>query len=56
MLFDGHRVYSSREREDSIVVHSGFRLVFLANRPGYRKLSFDMINVVVSDDVRAAFL
>lgn len=35
-LPDGRRVRRSRERESDIVVHPNFRLVLLANRPGYR--------------------
>ena len=40
-LPDGRKVVRGtmrgREREDDIVVHPDFRLVLLANRPGYRK-------------------
>ena len=36
-LADGRRVRRFREREGDIVVHPGFRLVLLANRPGYRE-------------------
>jgi von Willebrand factor A domain-containing protein 8 len=41
-LFDGRRVCPVREREGDIAVHPNFRLILLANRPGYRKhrLSF----------------
>lgn len=35
-LSDGRRVRSQRERDSDIVVHPNFRLVLLANRPGYR--------------------
>jgi len=35
-LSDGRRVRLTKEREDDIVVHRNFRLVLLANRPGYR--------------------
>lgn len=35
-LADGRRVRPVRERDDDIVVHPNFRLVLLANRPGYR--------------------
>ena len=36
-LSDGRRVRRVRERPDDIVVHKNFRMVLLANRPGYRK-------------------
>jgi MoxR-like ATPase len=36
-LADGRRVRATREREGDIVVHPKFRLILLANRPGYRK-------------------
>jgi von Willebrand factor A domain-containing protein 8 len=35
-LSDGRRVCRVREREGDVVVHPNFRLVLLANRPGYR--------------------
>lgn len=35
-LTDGRRVRPSSEREGDIVVHPNFRLILLANRPGYR--------------------
>ena len=35
-LPDGRRVRRTRERETDVVVHPNFRLVLLANRPGYR--------------------
>ncbi len=35
-LSDGRRVCSVRERDNDIVVHANFRLILLANRPGYR--------------------
>jgi von Willebrand factor A domain-containing protein 8 len=39
-LPDGRRVVRRRERSDDILVHPGFRLVLLANRPGYREYSY----------------
>ena len=36
-LSDGRRVRPIRERESDIVVHPNFRLILLANRPGYRE-------------------
>ena len=36
-LGDGRRIRRIRERKDDIVVHPAFRLILLANRPGYRK-------------------
>ena len=37
-LSDGRRVRPVEERQGDIVVHPNFRLILLANRPGYRKL------------------
>ena len=37
-LSDGRRVRLTTGRDGDIVVHSNFRLVLLANRPGYRKV------------------
>lgn len=37
-LSDGRRVCAARQRDDDIEVHPDFRLILLANRPGYRKL------------------
>lgn len=39
-LSDGRRVRPIRERDSDIQVHPNFRLILLANRPGYRKLLF----------------
>ena len=36
-LADGRRIRFKRERENDVVVHPNFRLVLLANRPGYRE-------------------
>ncbi len=36
-LSDGRRVRKTKERETDVVVHPNFRLILLANRPGYRK-------------------
>jgi hypothetical protein len=36
-LADGRRVCLVREREGDISVHPNFRLILLANRPGYRR-------------------
>lgn len=36
-LSDGRRVRRVRERDSDIAVHPNFRLVLLANRPGYRE-------------------
>ena len=35
-LSDGRRVRPSSEKEGDITVHPNFRLILLANRPGYR--------------------
>lgn len=37
-LSDGRRVRPVQERQGDIVVHPNFRLILLANRPGYREL------------------
>jgi MoxR-like ATPase len=37
-LADGRRVRLTHEREGDVCVHPNFRLILLANRPGYRKL------------------
>lgn len=36
-LADGRRVRRVKEREEDIVVHRNFRIILLANRPGYRE-------------------
>jgi midasin (ATPase involved in ribosome maturation) len=36
-LADGRRVRRQRERDSDVVVHPNFRLILLANRPGYRE-------------------
>ncbi len=41
-LSDGRRVRPTQGRRGDIVVHPDFRLILLANRPGYRMLSFKM--------------
>ena len=38
-LADGRRVCKVKERESDLVVHPDFRLILLANRPGYRESS-----------------
>lgn len=35
-LADGRRVRLTKKRENDIVVHPNFRIILLANRPGYR--------------------
>ena len=35
-LADGRRVRRVKERQDDVVVHPNFRLILLANRPGFR--------------------
>lgn len=39
-LSDGRRIRSGRERDGDISVHPNFRLILLANRPGYRERYF----------------
>lgn len=36
-LSDGRRIRPVKERESDIAVHRDFRLILLANRPGYRE-------------------
>lgn len=36
-LADGRRVRRQHERDGDVIVHPNFRLILLANRPGYRK-------------------
>jgi DNA-binding response OmpR family regulator len=49
-LSDGRRVRATRERSTDIVVHRNFRLVLLANRPGYRALlCFEYYDTVLTD-------
>ncbi|KLO18907.1 hypothetical protein SCHPADRAFT_935748 [Schizopora paradoxa] len=45
-LSDGRRVRRHREREDDIVVHKNFRLILLANRPGYPFLGNHFLQVL----------
>jgi len=44
-LSDGRRVRPVKGRGGDIIVHPNFRLILLANRPGYRKCSFLSISV-----------
>lgn len=39
-LSDGRRVRRQRERDNDVVVHPNFRLILLANRPGYRAFGY----------------
>ncbi|KAI0327509.1 hypothetical protein GY45DRAFT_1355662 [Cubamyces sp. BRFM 1775] len=45
-LADGRRVRETKEREGDIVVHPKFRLVLLANRPGYPFLGNHFLQVL----------
>ncbi|KAL5520838.1 hypothetical protein ACEPAF_2841 [Sanghuangporus sanghuang] len=45
-LSDGRRVRRVRERADDIVVHKNFRMVLLANRPGYPFLGNHFLQVL----------
>ncbi|KAJ7224765.1 AAA domain-containing protein [Mycena rebaudengoi] len=45
-LSDGRRVRATRERSTDIVVHRNFRLVLLANRPGYPFLGNHFLQVL----------
>ncbi|KAI0708684.1 AAA domain-containing protein [Earliella scabrosa] len=45
-LADGRRVRQMKERESDIVVHPNFRLILLANRPGYPFLGNHFLQVL----------
>ncbi|KAH9929971.1 AAA domain-containing protein [Amylocystis lapponica] len=45
-LTDGRRVRRQRERDGDIVVHPSFRLILLANRPGYPFLGNHFLQVL----------
>ncbi|KAI0342455.1 hypothetical protein BDW22DRAFT_1330827 [Trametopsis cervina] len=45
-LTDGRRVRRQKERESDIVVHPNFRLILLANRPGYPFLGNHFLQVL----------
>ncbi|KAH9931510.1 AAA domain-containing protein [Fomitopsis serialis] len=45
-LADGRRVRRQKEREGDLVVHPGFRLILLANRPGYPFLGNHFLQVL----------
>ncbi|KAI0074593.1 hypothetical protein K474DRAFT_1709721 [Panus rudis PR-1116 ss-1] len=45
-LADGRRVRRQRERENDVVVHPDFRLILLANRPGYPFLGNHFLQVL----------
>ncbi|CDO72121.1 hypothetical protein BN946_scf184962.g64 [Trametes cinnabarina] len=45
-LSDGRRVRETKEREDDVVVHPNFRLILLANRPGYPFLGNHFLQVL----------
>ncbi|KAM5545989.1 hypothetical protein V8D89_000115 [Ganoderma adspersum] len=45
-LADGRRVRQMKEREGDIVVHPNFRLILLANRPGYPFLGNHFLQVL----------
>ncbi|XP_006455343.1 hypothetical protein AGABI2DRAFT_226806 [Agaricus bisporus var. bisporus H97] len=45
-LSDGRRVRSVRDRENDVVVHPNFRLILLANRPGYPFLGNNFLQVL----------
>ena len=55
-LSDGRRVRPGRERQDDIVVHPNFRLILLANRPGYREFFFGVYIASLSYIGSTAFL
>lgn len=48
-LSDGRRVCLVRERKGDIAVHANFRLILLANRPGYRECQSWQGTYVVND-------
>lgn len=39
-LSDGRRIRLTKEKDSDIPVHPNFRLILLANRPGYRELIY----------------
>ncbi|KAI0643818.1 AAA domain-containing protein [Trametes meyenii] len=45
-LADGRRVRETKEREGDVVVHPNFRLILLANRPGYPFLGNHFLQVL----------
>ena len=45
-LADGRRVRRQKERENDVVVHPNFRLILLANRPGYPFLGNHFLQVL----------
>ncbi|KAF9648314.1 hypothetical protein BDM02DRAFT_3187271 [Thelephora ganbajun] len=45
-LADGRRIRFERERENDVVVHPNFRLILLANRPGYPFLGNHFLQVL----------
>ncbi|KAF8508458.1 AAA domain-containing protein [Hysterangium stoloniferum] len=45
-LADGRRVRMDRQREDDVVVHPNFRMILLANRPGYPFLGNHFLQVL----------
>ena len=56
-LSDGRRVRPVRGRKEDIVVHPNFRLILLANRPGYRTCSHQIYSaVLIVVDIWTAFL
>jgi hypothetical protein len=63
-LSDGRRVrrrrigeeQKERGRDGEVYVHPDFRLVLLANRPGYRELTFLIYPTVLPDLLHTAFL
>ena len=55
-LPDGRRVCAEPEREGDICVHPDFRLILLANRPGYRMCIHNSVPMLISDTDMLAFL
>jgi len=56
-LSDGRRVRPVKGRKEDIIIHPNFRLILLANRPGYRTCSRHIYPVVlIAVDVWTAFL
>lgn len=50
-LSDGRRVRPVKERVDDIVVHPNFRLILLANRPGFRECTCGLRSILIESNI-----
>jgi von Willebrand factor A domain-containing protein 8 len=55
-LADGRRIRRSRERNEDILVHPNFRLILLANRPGYREFRSSLYQCIFRYISSSSFL